>query len=313
MKKYRIFQFVLFSLVSCLVTIFFYMVDQKNYTERQLQSRLQEIENLKLNYLKQIKSSQAKIDARMPILYTNSDKNIKQLSEIVDEGYQLGVYIDKSQCEMCWKRAVVFMKDTLPTLNDSIEPFILVSGYSKRDLQMMINRNKIKLPVFLIDKPQSLQYLLKEDMPFYFVLSKEGVLTSVFFPENVYDIMGTAYLKNAVAYCSVLANSASFSNVNVVPLNPNIDIGEVRIREKHLVKLQLKNNGENICKINNVQATCNCVIVDNFPEYIYPGETINIEVRFLSHQIGLVKREIFVNIDGNNSLIKFNLKATVIG
>ena len=307
--KYRIYQIILFSLVSCFVTLFFYIVDQKDYTEKQLQSRHQEMEDLKLNYLKQIKYSQAKIDARMPILYTNSDKHITQLSEIVDEGFHLGIYIDKSQCEMCWKRAVVFMKDTLPTLNDSIEPFILVSGYSKRDLQMMLNRNKIKLPVFLIDRPEPLQYLLNENMPFYFVLGHEGVLSSLFFPENVYDAMGTAYLKNAVAYCSVLANSDTSTITNVVSLNPNIDIGEVKIREKHLVKLQLKNNGGNICKINNVQATCNCVIVDNFPEYIYPGETISIGVRFLSHQKGVVQREIFVSVDGNKSLIKFNLKA----
>ncbi len=290
-------------------TYFVYLNDQKRDAEMKLSEKEDTLSIIKSHLLQQIGFTEAVINPETS-LYSQVG-NDSTIASLTTKGKRFCLYIERSQCEDCWERALAFLERSDSVIKYLPAPIIIASGYNRRDFLLMLERHTIKYPVYLIDRPWEIDNLLCRNQPFYFILEKGGRMTSIFYPEGMYELMGDVYLRHVAKYCfpdSIEKNAKA----DIEILNPEIDLGTVSLRQKCIVELGLRNRGKNKCRIKNVMPTCNCLLVERVPEAILPGEVEMIKVTFLSNNKGTIKREVQVSMEGEEHPYVFKLTGNVI-
>lgn len=105
-----------------------------------------------------------------------------------------------------------------------------------------------------------------------------------------------------VFFFTVLAVEAKKSP-NLVLSSYKVDFGKVSLKDKTVsAKLKLKNKGNALLIIESYNATCSCVKISDFPEYLVrPGNgfEFNVSLHYEGYRVGqkIVK---YVNIYSNS-------------
>lgn len=290
-------------------TYFAYLKDLKRDVEHKLSDMQESYNKMQSHFLRQIEMTEAQIKPETT-LYSLSE-NDSTIASLSFKGKRLGLYIDRSQCEQCWERALSFLEKAVPEEKHMPQPIVIASGFNQRELRLMLGRRPIRYSVFLIERPWEIEQLIRPNQPFYFVLEAGGRIKSIFYPEDLYEQLGKLYLHRVAADC--FPDSVETSTKSYVKLvNPEVELGEVPMRSKRKVELAICNTGKKKCRIKNVQTTCNCVLIEDVPKTILPGETEFIKIAFLSNKKGPIERKIQVSIEGEESPHVFKLKGIVI-
>lgn len=290
-------------------TYFVYLNDLKRDAELKLSDMEDSHGIMQSGFLRQIELTEAYIKPDTQ-LFSPTEKD-STIASLTLHGKRFCIYIDRSQCEQCWERALSFLEKTVSEEKHMPQPLVIASGFNRRELQLMLNRRPISYPVYLIERPWEIERLLKQSQPFYFILEVGGHMTSVFYPENLYEQVGKSYLHHVAAECFP-DSTATLVKSDIKLVNPEVDMGDVPIRSKHKVELFICNTGTKKYHIISVLPTCNCMFIENTPKVILPGETEVIKVVFLSNNKGQVERKIQVNIEGEETPYVFKIKGTVI-
>ena len=290
-------------------TYFVYLNDLKRDAELKLSDMEDSYKMLQSHFLRQISQTEAYIKPDTPLF--SPTENDSTLASLTLHGKRFCLYIERSQCEECWERALAYLEKETSNMNYRPSPIILASGYNRRDFLLMLERHHIKYPVYLLERPWEIEDFLSHNQPFYFILEKDGRMKSIFYPEGIYELMGERYLRHITAYCFPDTKDVH-TNADIELLNPQVDLGKVPLRQKRIVELRIRNKGKQKCNIKNVIPTCNCVLVEGFPEAILPGETDTIRVSFLSTNKGAVEREVRVTVKGENTPYVFTITGDVV-
>jgi len=296
------------------VALFVYFVHLNDIKMKQ-QSDLTELktehEQLTIEMLQHIKVLKENFNLQTS-LYNPIKKDSMILANLIDKGARIGLFIDRFQCEDCWMRAVAFLKKETKN-NHLLKPFILASSYNQRNFFLLNQRYKMPFPVYLLDRPEEITFLLNENQPFYFVLNQDGTMNYIFYPEGLYEQIGEFYLKSVTQYCF---QNAKFPQNHykspIALLNPSVDLGKISIRQKKEIIFNIKNTGTNKCSIKNVHPSCNCILLESAPDYILPQQTGKIKVAFLSVVKGQIEREMQFSIDQSQTVYHLKIKANVI-
>lgn len=298
-----------------LVGIFTYFVYQNDIRMDQA-VKLVELEagqeRLKQFMLQHIQSIEGHVDTNTRLHSLSHKESV--LEDVVRDGARVGLYIDRLQCSDCWERALSYMKKVAPTIQHLPKPFVLVGGYNRRDFILLNQTHDIPFPVYLMEHSLPLKHLTSQNQPFYFVLEPGGRLSSVFYPEELYGMMGELYFKTMAGACyREQGPEATVLEPEYIDLlDEEIDFGQISVRKKKKLTFRVKNTGKRKIEIKNVRTSCNCVLLEATPRYILPGETGLFKVIFLSSSKGYFVREVLFNTNQSNTVYKLRMKGRVI-
>lgn len=92
------------------------------------------------------------------------------------------------------------------------------------------------------------------------------------------------------------------------------DFGEIFQGEKAAYKFQIKNGGDGLLKLQDIQSTCGCTVANPEKSIIEPGEKVSLEVAFNSSgRSGKQKKRITISTnDPNNSKAYLTIQGTII-
>ena len=142
--------------------------------------------------LTQVKLSSFQLKDRLPVM--DSSGSIIELAKIVDQ--KVLVYrISESYCSECNKAQLPY----IGTISNRLGPnrvFILGSFLNKESLAMYVRSNQIKVPAYNISAA-TLSTLPMETLhlPYFFVLDKGGLISSVFIARKEIPSLSEAYCK----------------------------------------------------------------------------------------------------------------------
>lgn len=255
------------------------------------------------NYIHNTERVKIPIDSEWTLC--DSKMSHHALDEILGEASSLCLLIDKSQCEVCWKKALVFLKDNTKKL--SLHPVILFSGYLPKDFARICT--DIPFPCYLIVSTTKLDNFFQTSEPMYFVLSPTKDIHFVFYPDGMYDTMGNHYLSTIASY---IKNNKSYSSTNMVTAeNPQIEIKKSPLRKKLTVKLYLQNRGNKTVNIQRVLPSCDCMLIENYPNTISARDKTSIDVSIVPDKKGWMQRSVTIILD-NKQTIEFNIDIYVV-
>lgn len=227
------------------------------------------------------------------------------LEDILVDKSLLCLLIDKSQCEVCWKKALAFLKDNAK--NYSLHPVILFSGYLPKDFTRICT--DIPFPYYLIVSTTTLDNFFQTSEPMYFVLNPTKDIHFVFYPDGMYDTMGNHYLSTVASY---IKNNKSSPSTNMVTAeNPQIEIKRSPLRKKLTVKLYLQNRGNKSVNIQKVLPSCDCMLIENYTNTISARGKTSIDVSIVPDKKGWMQRSVTIILD-NKQTIEFNIEIYVV-
>ena len=99
------------------------------------------------------------------------DEQMKRtsLDEILKGGPRLCLFIDRSQCDVCWKKAIDFIKDNVKGKNLS-QVCIILSGFQPNDMRQF-QSIAADIPIYyLVDMPQELVRKIEKGKTYFFIL-----------------------------------------------------------------------------------------------------------------------------------------------
>ncbi len=295
--------------VVAVFTCFVYLNDRWRETEGLLAEKNGAYGKLQSSFLQQIFMTELPCDTTSKLYYEENGviENVT-LGHLYEEAPRPGVYIDRSQCETCYQRALDFLQKNMTQAGKGRQPIVLLSGFSLRDMQSFKARYRCPFEVYLLEWPLRTVGAIRLDQPFYFLLERAGYLSALFYPEEQYEGLGPLYLERVKTRCG---GRDSLTMKGVEAVHPMVDIGTVALRQEVKTVLRIRNYGKKSRRVKSVRTSCNCVMVLEAPQEIAPGEEGQVKVAFLSTTTGVVQREVVVTIEGEPRPCEFHLKAVV--
>lgn len=313
MRKRTILFFVFFAIL--VFTGFSYYNDIRIKQEQELVKQKGDLEVLQNKLLRHIDLIKIRLPLNLP-LYDLQKHLFLSLSEIANENSRIGLYIDRAQCESCWQDALAYLNKKTLQIKDMPTPFVLAGGYNVRELKLLSLRYKAAFPMYAIEKYPEMDYLTKSNYPFFFILSPDGIISSVFYPDGGYFQIGEMYFKTMAKKCQKDKPVARTVSTVKIPgielLNPIVDLGEVHMRKKKTAIFSVRNSGNKKCTIKDVRTQCNCTMLESTPKIILPGETAEFKINFLSANKGEVIRAVEFVTDQSTETYELKIKAKVI-
>lgn len=277
---------VLFLII--LFSVFVYYKDLANTHKNQSTECANNIQEIKNKYLQQIDAIEYNLPDSVELV------DVKGIRYSIDEQIKtprIGIYIDPMQCVSCWEDDLKILTLMYEELNIMTTPIVLCDKYSRRELNLM--QKKIAYPLYKIEgAAKTLDPLIKFNMPFFFIIDNEGVISSAFIPsKSLPKYILEAYFK--MAKKRTLAPEEDAREVDIVfsaddleLQNPVVDLGEVGLRTKREVGFKVKNNRKEKCLILDANTSCSCITLDVLPRIILPGETEVFTVNFVASSNG---------------------------
>lgn len=230
---------------------------------------------------------------------TISDHNTKKVNPMeITKDCSLGLYVDKYQCDKCWRDELLLIKNTIEDKEILNNVFLLAGNFSPREIKLLAK--ELEFPIFSIEvnSNDNIKYLAKFNLPYYFVLKNNGDITSVYFPDSrLYDEIGKTYFKMVSKICTDIEDiSATFRGLLVE--NPVVDLGNVKGRRKYDFEFKIKNLENRTCHINKIDVSCACVVLnkDN-PLFIYPNSEVIIRATIIPTGKGVFSKTIWLDTD----------------
>ena len=91
------------------------------------------------------------------------------------------------------------------------------------------------------------------------------------------------------------------------------DLGKTYRGKKLIKSITVTNAGNTILSINGVKSNCNCILTEELPSAIKPGESAVVQLGYVPKQLGLFNEPIlFSTNDKNNPDVKIYLKSEVL-
>lgn len=236
------------------------------------------------------------------------DGQMKRMSldEILKDGPRLCLFIDRSQCDVCWKKAIDFIKDNVKG-QDLAQVCILLSDFQPNDIRQF---QTIAAPIsiyYLANMPQELASRIERGKTYFFVLENPHMISRVFESDGLYESIGKEYIQGF----QKLLHHAKSSQQIVRGINPEIVRDSLSLRKKEAFLLRVENAGRQQVGIAKVTPSCTCIGVDDFPKYIMPHSVGEINVVLVPETKGWMMRTITVQLD-NGQELEFNIEAHVV-
>lgn len=190
------------------------------------------------------------------------------------EGAHLALYIDSRQCTSCWKGELERLKVIRDSCPPSISPIVLANNFSTRELRFM--RKETDFPVYGIeDDVFFLDPLTKFNLPFFCVVENGERIRMPFYPmDKGMGMVPHMYFKRVSEFCTAAEKEVqSTGSSGLKLLNPNMELGTLKIRTQRAVRYQLVNKGDETCELYGCSPSCSCIVVDSFSTFIAPGDT----------------------------------------
>lgn len=239
--------------------------------------------------------------------WTFYDSNMKQytLDDIVAKRSQFCLFIDKSQCEVCWKRALTYLEEN--TKGTSLQPIILFSGFLPKDFVRL--STNLPFPCYYVESTIGLEEYFQTSNPMYFILNQAKFIHYVFYPEGMYDAMGSQYLFAITSYLNTYNHTSP--TTMIIAENPQIEIKGLPLRKKASVKLYLQNRGNKSVKIQQVLPSCDCMLIEHYPTVVKAKDKATIDVSFVPDKKGWMQRSVTIILDDKQT-IEFNIDIYVV-
>ena len=305
--------FLTFIIFGTTIAFTLYSFIQENLIENSRNEDLESvttINNLKNRLLLQINANNVCIESN---ILTCVDKSILQSLDTLKKG-KIGLFISREQCVNCWQKDLEYLF-SLKEKTKANNPIILADDYSVRELKILQN-NYSDFSVYSINCNDNLDllHLKKYKLPFFFKVNNNGCLTSIFFPiDNILKIVENDYFTQYPDTSSLVKEEfVTEEKLKLNIKNPIVDLGDVPFRKKREVIFKITNNETITCHINEVIPTCTCISISSFPEKIYPGETKEVIVSFISTSKGKFNRQIILKTNFSNEPYELTLIGKVL-
>ena len=87
-----------------------------------------------------------------------------------------------------------------------------------------------------------------------------------------------------------------------------VDLGDVHWKEIKTATFELKNTGENLLVIHDVDTSCGCVKVEYSKEPVRPGKTLVITVTYTAEHPEQINKTISLHCNVENSPIQLQIR-----
>lgn len=228
------------------------------------------------------------------------------LDEILKDGPRLCLFIDRSQCDACWKKAIDFIKENFKE-RDLSQVCILLSGFQPNDMRQF-QTIASGIPIYyLANMPQELASKIDWGKTYFFVLENPHMISRVFESDGLYESIGREYIQGF----QKLSRQAKSSQQVVRAINPEIVRDSLSLRKKEVFLLRVENAGRQQVGITKVTPSCTCIRVEDYPKYVMPHSIGEITVVLVPETKGWMMRTITVQLD-NGQELEFNIEAHVV-
>lgn len=195
--KFILIILVVFFIIS---SSFYYFDIQKTHNkiyelEKINKKIIYEKENLELNLFSKNKQNKPYTSES---LYNEKGKRV-DLKKIIGDKSKLIFRVSHKHCNLCYEAEfeIIFSSKNIIDLNN----IIFLTSFSKRDFKVFV-RNLIKkygdnIKIFNNEKGDDMAPIFKEIItPYYFVLSKDGSVQSIFIPDKLIDSHTIKYFRS---------------------------------------------------------------------------------------------------------------------
>ncbi len=220
----------------------------------------------------------------------DTNKQAHILPSIAKKHDAIVLYIDRYQCDICWKGHLDFLLRMKKMFSEFPPIVILAANYNLREAKLLHRRIGQPVALYLTQGIPEIQYLENFRKPFFFILSSNSPqVSSVYFPDDHSSIGDSIYFDTVVKKTTQkkVAN-ASIEKLELLPEDTLMP--DFKLRKKYSITFKIKNHGESIAEITHVDLSCSCLSLKGYTKVIKPGETGLIEVTFLATERGPYER-----------------------
>lgn len=286
---------VLFLIGAVIVTVVMY-VDKVNHRIQQMETE----RNIALELY--FKSMKELVPMGIDSIWTSNFKYIS-LDVLTSKGPRLCLFLHKSQCDLCRNEALEYFEEC-GSLYKWLKPVVLLSGFKPNDLIQM--EHSYSFPLFLVDERWEIDAETQKDYPILMVLNQKGKINYVFPLEDKSPYIKEEYVKRVNAYCQT-----SNRKPRIRAINANIQLGNIELRRKVVVKLLLENVSSQDCKVVNIEPSCDCIRIEDFTKVIYAESKGFVKVTLVPERKGTLYRTVSVKL-ASAQTVDFEINANVI-
>ena len=223
--------------------------------------------------------------------------------------YRIISYVDSVGCMSCklqlprWKELI---RETDSLLGNKLTYHFYFHPKDLKDLKYILRRDRFNYPV-CIDLQDEFNRLNRfpSDMTFQtFLLDSLNRVVAIGNPVH------NAKVKEL--YLSLLTGKrkdVSFMMKTSVKLDKTVaDLGDVHWKEIQTATFELKNTGENLLVIHDVDTSCGCVKVEYSKEPVRPGKTLVITVTYTAEHPEQINKTISLHCNVENSPIQLQIR-----
>lgn len=223
--------------------------------------------------------------------------------------YRIISYVDSVGCMSCklqlprWKELI---RETDSLLGNKLTYHFYFHPKDLKDLKYILRRDRFNYPV-CIDLQDEFNRLNRfpSDMTFQTFL-----LDSL---NRVVDIGNPVHnAKVKELYLSLLTGKrkdVSFMMKTSVKLDKTVaDLGDVHWKEIQTATFELKNTGENLLVLHDVDTSCGCVKVEYSKEPVKSGKTLTITVTYTAEHPEQINKTISLHCNVENSPIQLQIR-----
>ena len=223
--------------------------------------------------------------------------------------YRIISYVDSVGCMSCklqlprWKELI---RETDSLLGNKLTYHFYFHPKDLKDLKYILRRDRFNYPV-CIDLQDEFNRLNRfpSDMTFQtFLLDSLNRVVAIGNPVH------NAKVKEL--YLSLLTGKrkdVSFMMKTSVKLDKTVaDLEDVHWKEVQTATFELKNIGENLLVIHDVDTSCGCVKVEYSKEPVRPGKTLVITVTYTAEHPEQINKTISLHCNVENSPVHLQIK-----
>ena len=223
--------------------------------------------------------------------------------------YRIISYVDSAGCMSCklqlpkWKELI---RETDSLLGNKLTYHFYFHPKDLKDLKYVLRRDRFNYPV-CIDLKDEFNRLNRfpSDMTFQtFLLDSLNRVVAIGNPVH------NAKVKEL--YLSLLTGKkkdvSSMMKTSVVSDKTVIDLGDVPWKEVQTATFELKNTGENLLVLHDVDTSCGCVKVEYSKEPVRPGKMLIITVTYTAEHPEQINKTISLHCNVENSPIPLQIR-----